>query len=554
MASKPLAELSVVIGASLKPFNAAMARIKNTLQILKDQKISIGSAQGMTIAGAGAMGASFAATTAAVKGLTDALGKLAMVMPNAAFAANDLAMKVHRIKVGFQEATPEVLKAIDELAYKVGYSKTELATMAADLGPMLHGLGATEAQAAGLTKELLKLGTGASFVHEIELPQFMKLLESGIEGSTKALQRLNVFMTPFQVEMEAYRMAGRGQIAMTEEQQMQWARLSLIMKQLKAQAIQNDWAHKQLGGTFRETKGRINDLVLSLGEIVKPIFSRAFMRINEILQNMGRWLGANKKAMQDWASGVVDGILTALSSWEEFKKALGKAWDWVWGGIKGAFVSAWNWITDYVVASIKYIGEVLSTTITNALKLTDKEIPGGERIAAIVEERRKARDALANVGGQAKGLLAQVFGGGGNPAAPGGDKWSAMTFKQLELSLAKATEMQGNVFGPKWNKANDVQAIKDELKKRRSNRGRRGGNDEEPTPELPAFRPGMGRLGQAEFVGIADFAKKIQLAALGDQDEQLTMLTRIAHWTEMMAQNQQRWQGRAQAVAVAAGP
>jgi hypothetical protein len=72
----------------------------------------------------------------------------------------------------------------------------------------------------------------------------------------------------------------------------------------------------------------------------------------------------------------------------------------------------------------------------------------------------------------------------------------------------------GNEFGVIPGHEANVAAARKAMKAAKG-RGLGVGGEGEPTPRRGPGVPGMGRLGQAEVVGLADFAKKIQLASMG---------------------------------------
>ena len=631
-----LATAVATISVSTKQFDSALRYVKEKLEDISKKiakpKIDIDTS---------ALAASTVIWENAINAIESAIHKVVSLLPKAAFAADDLEMSMHRVKVVFQEAKGRIIDTIDELS-NIGYARTKVAGLAADMGLMLHGMGIAEKESANLTSQLLKMATEAEVVYGVPLQEFMEKLEASVAGMPRALKRIGINFDEFQVKQEALELVGKHVIAMTEDQQLRWARLNLILKQGAAMTGQAAWAHKTLGGQFRETQGRFHGLLTSFGEIVKPAFIKGFMAINEVLKKLGSEIDANKASIKGWVDifiekATTDPIGTIKAIWE----TIGATVEWIWDGV-------WDKIVTYGTAAFEYLGHTISVLIGNLAKEIEHkleniftnikpkwgsfaDVPGGFLWNAkkFSEFLPKKKESAFKAVGPEPGILAKILGFFEKPLAPimqflgkakavkeiggvvpggaiggiapggvipGGVKGKKVEFDPKDFRLPahklglepipgheakiledrKAIEgiskkrhrldprdfqmFHGQAFplpGHELKVAADKLAMREEKKEKeeKKKKGKRPVEDEnEPTPKLPPVRPGMKLGTQASFVGIAEFAKQIQLGALGGQDKQLDLLARIAHSSEYLSQLVERQQAQQKAFAAVAGP
>lgn len=570
-----LGSVAVTISAITKKFDDAIKGVKADLKKLAEEPTKVKVEFDKT--SAMAFGAAMSITSKAIDLVASGLRELALLTPRAAFAADDLNMAMHRLKVIFQDSAPQVVKTIEALQ-ELGHPRTGLTNLAADMGLMLHGMGLSAKETANLSKQLLEMASNASVVHGMELPDFMEKLESVIAGSTRALHKMGIFLTDFQVRKEAWNLAAMGTIATTEEMQLKWARLSLVMKQLGGLAGQAEWAHKQLGGTFRETRSRLAGLLAEFGEMVKPAFIKGLQAINDILKGVSGQLKANKDAIVGWAEAFIGkatkdplGMLNAL--WETIK-ATGK---WIWDGIVSAAQAAFDKIIEYGIAGFRYLGEVIVSIFTM------KAIPGMARFREILKENAfmagpAPKEAFKIVGPEPS-TLAKILGffekplaplmqfvgkarvaGEMGPAPAGGGELE----KRTEEMIAQLNDQnrEKRIKARKWVQAGGFagrpltpKEQADLLAGKGGVARKAAGIEGEPTPPLPPVNFGIKPGGPPEFMGLTDLAKKIQIAALGgEEDKQLGALLRIANATELSKQILEQQNLKREAFAVAAGP
>lgn len=564
-----LGSVAVTISAITKKFDDAIKGVKADLKKLADEPTKVKVEFDKT--SAIAFGAAMSITSKAIDLVASGLRELALLTPRAAFAADDLNMAMHRLKVIFQDSAPDVVKTIEALQ-ELGHPRTGLTNLASDMGLMLHGMGLSAKETANLSKQLLEMAANASVVHGMELPDFMERLEAVLAGSTRAMHKLGVFITPMQTKMEAWRLASKRIIATTEEMQNKWANLRIAMRQLGGLAGQAEWAHKQLGGTFRETRSRLAGLLAEFGEMVKPAFIKGLQAINDVLKSVSGQLKANKDAIVGWAEAFVGkatkdplGMLNAL--WETIK-ATGK---WIWDGIVSAAQAAFDKIIEYGIAGFRYLGEVIVSIFTM------KAMPGMTRFKEILKENAfmagpAPKEAFKTVGPEPS-TLAKILGFFEKPLAP------LMQFVGKARVAGEAAPGPGAALGHEDLKKKSMDQIRknlpfivkdlppdvgaeilrrDKLRQERqakAGKPKAAGVEGEPTPPLPPVNFGIKPSGPPEFMGLTDLAKKIQIAALGgEEDKQLGALLRIANATELSKQILEQQNLKREAFAIAAGP
>lgn len=538
----------VTIGAVTKPLDNALNDIKSRLAkfAAKGNEISIGSVVKGIGEGIGIK--AFDLALNAIEGLVTAI-------PKASMAAANLEAIIHKNKYTFQGMYPFIEKTIDSLT-KFGHTKTELGAVASKFGDMFVGMGLNEQMTGKLTQQFMQLGVNAAAFAGIDLDDYMQTLERGIEGSTKALKRLHVFINDDQVAFARMAMG----IPDTEIGN-KFAKMMMAMQQLKRFTGQADWAHRQLGGTLNETAVRAKALVVSFGEMVKPAYQAGVMLINAAFRNLAVWLEQNKNSITSWAGWFRDKINDVRFTIEN----AGLYFDKFKVRVAGAFTQAGIWI-DYIkkvmkgfadwIASnwldialtgiqnfetaIKNLGtniEIFANWFKNNFKDIFKttESWGAQWAHNMGEYFRYIKSKFTGEEYHTKDIK-PMWEGGKMPPMPEfkplmqGAKPLDQPFKPLALPL-EDLKKAGDLTNEQLKKIEDV------LKKQREafDKANKLAPDKIPPLERPGMMPALAATGG--FVGVADFAKRIQEGALGKDAYAMA----IANNTQKMAQMMAMW-------------
>lgn len=519
MAFNELASAGVTIYAITKPLDNALKDIREKIAKIANEPISIKTVSGTIASG----------LTGAFKLIATSIAGIATSSFLATKSAAALGMELHRVNEIFGQFAPQVESTISKLSKAFGYTRSELADMSSDLGLLFIGMNLNEKATAELAKRFMELGINASVLHGMDLPEFMQRIEAGVAGANRSLRKLGIFLTDTNVQMEKYRLAGTGVIWMSEEQGDQLARVSLILKHLSSAMGQAEWAHRQFGGTLREVKGRITEMWIAFGEVAKPVWTIALTGINWALKQMGDWIEDNKNKFISFTTNIKTyAQIAGLYIQEMFQKS---------GVYFGYFL-------DVVGAGLVWLTsnwKTIAVDIANMMSVAFKNISSNVTtfITWIGNEWRNLWDDLKNIVITTLGNLGANFKTFGESAY----NWiksgfrSPFEFKMIGLGEGAAPLKTGGLpefkgiledfkavtekfAGPEFPKEK-LKEITDEFEKRiaKLQKGIKAPGKKEEERGAGIARPGIGMPTRAEpeFVGIAEFGKRILAGGLSKE-------------------------------------
>lgn len=517
MAFNQLAAAGVTIYAITKPLDNALKKIKSELSALAGTSTAVGGAAGLA--------------GVAVAGLT-AMSALAAASFKAAQSAASLGMEMHRNQEIFGQAFPLINKTIDGLSKSFGYTRTELADMSANLGLLFVGMGLNNQMVTQLSASFLKLGTDASVIYGMDLPDFMNRIEAGIGGANRGLHRMGIFIDENKVEWEKWRLASQGAIWMTEEQGKQMARTSLIMAGLSRSAGQAKWAHQQLGGTLRETGGRLTELWISFGEAVRPVWEKIIRGVNWVL-----------RATQDWLDSTKLSVGGITVYWQNLGLYIEKFGAHLAGAMLAARVHIKHW-GDLIVYFGNYIAKNWQMMIIKALINIEKafENLGTNFTRLMTWMNSDWENMVKGMGSILTQFMSWVAGGRKGPFRVNLAETIRATMPEF-VPINQGMMPVAPAFKPPSLDRDELKKIgkfsEEQLKKIQQliDDNWKIFNAQQKKAGQPPLGPGMQNplipaMGvPGGFVGITDFAKKIQEGALG-KDAYMVM---IANNTRKMA-------------------
>jgi|TARA_Y100000034_G_scaffold127890_1_gene181523 phage-related protein len=232
---------------------------------------------------------------------TGAIMTGAVTLPFALFAkssvdaASSLDEAKNKSSVVFGSMAQDVEAWAANSAEAFGLAKAEAFEMAGTFGNLITSMGFSQTEAAGMSKEMVELGSDLASFNNIPIADALEKLRSGLTGEMEPLKALGVSFNDAAVKAKAVELGLAATTAEVDEQDKVMARYKLILE--KTTTAQGDFARTSdsLANKQRIAKAKFADLQAELGERFLPIA----MRLLEIGERILAWFESLPRGMQD---------------------------------------------------------------------------------------------------------------------------------------------------------------------------------------------------------------------------------------------------------------
>lgn len=280
-----LAEAVVDIRANIKDLETKLGVAKGKIQAF------VASVKAMAVPLEGLIG----------YGVADSLWKSAK-------AAGDLNETLSKTQVIFGDSTAAVSKFADEMYEAYGSSRTEILDAASDLGLVAKAIGLAKPEAAAFSIQLAKLADDAASFYNVGLGDALDRIKAALRGESDPIEKFGVMLNEAAVKQEALRLGlvqGKGEL--TDAMKIQ-ARYSLIVKGLADATGDHARTQDSFNNQLKEFNGRLDQLKITLGQGILPLFNNMLQAINPMVEGFAR-MAAEAGKLKDALSLPADSIL-----------------------------------------------------------------------------------------------------------------------------------------------------------------------------------------------------------------------------------------------------
>jgi hypothetical protein len=310
----PFAKGLKTAGSSLNTFNAQIIQTSNLIR----------GAFAAALGGAGAL----------------AVGKMIT-------GASDLAENVGKIGAIFGDQGKSVEADVRSMADAFGVSINGMLEGAGKLGGLFKGAGFDASATADLSKQFNRLTLDASRFFNVPYDVAFQKIRSGLAGEAEPLRDFGVFLTADKIKAQALSM-GLAKLGDELTDQAKITATAAIISAGLADAQGNAAATADgAAAKIEEFRGRVSNLVVTLGEELAPIAGQALGGISTGIIAMTNLWGDSKAAVVDWASSTVDSAAATVGSLNVFEVAV--------GGIANGFQAvgiAWHAVQVLVIGGV----------------------------------------------------------------------------------------------------------------------------------------------------------------------------------------------------------
>lgn len=470
-----IAEAYVEVGADLKPMQAAFASIRSGLSKLVSARFSLpggGLLAGLGLAGAGV-----------------GIGK-------AISGASDLAETMSKVAVTFGDSAKTVTGAADEMAKAFGVPKREFLDAASQFGLIATGSGIAQDSAAGMSAQFAKLAADAASFYNVPVDVALEKIRAGLTGESEPLKAFGVLMDEAATKAMAVSMGLAKQGGELSNQAKFMARAAIIAQGLSQ--AQGD-LERTSGGAANQARmfwGQLTNLGDTVGATLLPAFTELLRLLNQVASDMATAAEAGSGAWAGFVNAFRSAIETAGIIYRNWSSIVERTGVMIGGWIQN-MVERFTWLKDTIGAFLNWFSENWRSIFADAFNAIATAL--GNLGKNFQDFGQSAYEWIAS--GFTKPFEMKL-----TPVMEG---FSAQTsaFKAPELKLSSVQD-QLDAIDDKMvaaeQKVADDKAAKDAA-------ANPAINSKSGTPE---GQPKEREL-KSEFVGLADFAKKIQSGAFG---------------------------------------
>jgi hypothetical protein len=268
-----------------------------------------------------ALGRNAAIATAAIGGVTVALGK-------AVTAASNLEAEFEGVNQVFGTAAGSVQAFAKQAATSAGITETAALQASKVFGLFATGAGLTEKEAATFSTTMVQLAGDLGSFNDVPTAEALAAIQSGLQGQSEPLRKFGVFLDDARLKAEALNLGiydGKGPLS---QQQKMMAAYESILKQTNIQ--QGDFVKyaDTYGNQLKTLQSEFSNLSAEVGQTLLPVMAEIIPVIREVVTQLGPKL-KDAIASVDWA-GLATSLGTILTylvqNLETILKVVGAMW------------------------------------------------------------------------------------------------------------------------------------------------------------------------------------------------------------------------------------
>lgn len=378
--------------------------------------------------------------------MTGVLAGLAAPFTGVVGAASDMAESTSKAEVVFGKSAEGVKAFAKTSAQSMGLSSQAATEMAGTFGNLFTSMGLGQEASAGMSIDVLKLGSDLASFNNIPVDEALEKIRSGLVGESEPLRSLGVNLTEAAVGNKALTMGLDMSTDAAAASAKVQARYALILEQSKN--AQGDFARTSNGmaNAQRIISASFKDLRMAIGQrllpVIAPLISAfaqglpaAFDKIMPIVDEVGRAFQSLPEKFGPViaaAQNAFDGAKRAfqLGGWGGVAKFVGDGLLAEWAKIDWGAI--WRSVQGAAASTFASIGSIV-TNVTTWL---------GDQWAGINwgEVWKKAKDVGAAIGAGIGSIVASV-------TAWIGDQWAGIKWGEVWAKVKNVASEIGAGLG-----------------------------------------------------------------------------------------------------------
>ena len=230
--------------------------------------------------------------------------------------ASDMDETLNKVDVSFGSSSQVVKDWAKNSIKSMGLAQQSALDSAALYGDMATGMGLSQEKASQMAMSLTQLGADLASFKNISNDMAQTALKSIFTGETESLKNLGVVMTETNLKQFAMSKGIRKNIKKMTEQEKIQLRYNYVME--KTKNAHGDFIRTGGGASnqMRMFQENLKELGVTFGQYILPYFTKAVIKLNEMLVKFNELSPGVKKAILIFAAilAVIGPVVTVIGS------------------------------------------------------------------------------------------------------------------------------------------------------------------------------------------------------------------------------------------------
>lgn len=214
--------------------------------------------------------------------------QLASFVTGAIKQFSNLQESTSKAEVVFGDFADTVLNFTANAPEQLGSTSAAALEAASSVGNLFLSIGFGQEAAAGMSTQIVQLGTDLASFNNISVDEALEKLRSGLVGETEPLRTLGVLLSEAAVNAKGFELGLGGVTGKLSESEKVQARFAIIMEQTAT--AQGDFARTSdgLANSQRSVTAAFQEFQARVGEALAPLFSSLLDQVPAVIASLDK--------------------------------------------------------------------------------------------------------------------------------------------------------------------------------------------------------------------------------------------------------------------------
>lgn len=190
-----------------------------------------------------------------------------------------------------REASAEMQSFLDQWASLAGLNRTVGQEFSATSGAIVQGMGASRAESAKFSRDMLKLAGDLQSFHNVPIADTFGAIKSGLVGSFEPMDKFGIVLRQSAVNMRALADTGKTNEKQLTDLERAQAALNLMMERAGPAMGDLERTQDSTANKARNLKAEFENLQIELARNLMPVFAGLIDNVEENKKGLGQLAG-----------------------------------------------------------------------------------------------------------------------------------------------------------------------------------------------------------------------------------------------------------------------